>query len=371
MFQSVAWPPLGEGPWRLPVLARAHDVPDRCDAAIVGAGVTGLSCALTLAQAGIEVVVLDRSFGEGAACRSGGIIVGDTLVGPAPGFEGCELALRDWVRAHDVACHLEWTGCDELERDPAAEATSSSLARQATHGSSIGWFDSGRMRVSSTIEGGMLDPAALVGAIAQMALAGGARICDGVFVQDISRHGRGVRLTTNARSLVADRVLVATDATMRSTNHDRWPQRRLTVALETEPVGDDLARAIGWSARRPFYTNDLPLLWGRPMESGGMLLGRELIDWHVGTADDDVRGEIRAAGIRLTERLRRLHPALSNLGVRRVWAGPIARDESGVPTIQPDPAIDGVFWAGGYGGHGLAQAFRLGTDAARLLMTRA
>src|SRR5437899_8429850 len=49
--------------------------PKSCDVAIVGAGYTGLSAALTLARAGRSVVVLDAAApGWGASSRSGGMI---------------------------------------------------------------------------------------------------------------------------------------------------------------------------------------------------------------------------------------------------------------------------------------------------------
>src|SRR5258707_12337319 len=50
-------------------------LPSRCDVAIIGAGYTGLSAALTLARAGRSVVVLDTDApGWGASSRSGGMI---------------------------------------------------------------------------------------------------------------------------------------------------------------------------------------------------------------------------------------------------------------------------------------------------------
>ena len=36
----------------------------------------------------------------------------------------------------------------------------------------------------------------------------------------------------------------------------------------------------------------------------------------------------------------------------------------GAPTLVEDPSLGEVVWAGGYGGHGLAQAFVLGRAAA-------
>jgi glycine/D-amino acid oxidase-like deaminating enzyme len=73
---------------------------------------------------------------------------------------------------------------------------------------------------------------------------------------------------------------------------------------------------------------------------------------------------IHAAGLRLAARIRGLHPAFADLDVASVWAGPIARTNAGVPAIAADASHARLVWAGGYGGHGLAQAFRVGSRAA-------
>jgi glycine/D-amino acid oxidase-like deaminating enzyme len=54
--------------------------------------------------------------------------------------------------------------------------------------------------------------------------------------------------------------------------------------------------------------------------------------------------------------------------LKRAWAGPIARSAAGIPGLADDPRLRGVLWAGGYGGHGLAAAFRLGGRAAHRLL---
>ena len=61
-----------------PVSVAAQPVAPSCDVAIVGAGYTGLSAAITLARAGRQVQVFDKMrAGEGASSRNGGIASGN------------------------------------------------------------------------------------------------------------------------------------------------------------------------------------------------------------------------------------------------------------------------------------------------------
>ncbi len=339
---------LGQPPWAPPRVPPAGPLPPSCDVLIAGAGVTGLRTALAFAATGSHVVVVDREFGGGATPRSGGIIVGDTLVGPAPGFEGCDADLRAWVAAHAPECDLRSIGCWELER--GADAPPGAL----------GWQDAGHVRVTGTVDGGTIDPAALVGALARVAAEQGVQFAFGVSVDDCHNSAKGFVAQCGDREVRSSAVVMCVDATARPTDApDPWPQRLLTIALETDVVTNGTAAAIGWSDRRPFYTNELPLLWGRSLADGAMIAGRELVSIE-NDRPADLPAAIAAAGARLTARIRGLHPALATLGVRRIWAGPIARDARGVPAIVADPNVPGVWWVGGYGGHGLAQAFRLG-----------
>jgi len=354
---SVAWTLFSNGPWAAPALPELTTVlPPRAEYAVIGAGVTGLSCALALAQAGRRVVVLERAFGQGAACRSGGIVVGDTLVGPAPGFDGCEFALRDWALQHAVAGGVDWSGCIELARDTR-------LAPKP-----IDWDDQGHLRVSRAVSGGTLDPSALVERLAARTVVCGASFVNGAEVNRLSNEGNAIAVETATGRMMADRVLFAADATAIDRQFDPWPVRFVTVAIEIEPPTGDQLDAIGWRDRRPFYTNDLPLLWGRVIPGGGVLIGRELIDLETigpGTIEHAVAG----ARDRLLARARGLHAAFASVELKRAWAGPIARSRAGVPNLADDSRVRGVLWAGGYGGHGLAAAFRLGGLAAHRLLS--
>ncbi|MBV8046465.1 MAG: FAD-binding oxidoreductase [Paludibacterium sp.] len=102
-----------------PVLEGAH----QCDVCIIGAGYTGLSAALALAEAGLSVIVLESArVGFGASGRNGGQIVNSysrdldvierryghdkaTAMG-ALAFEGGRI-IRERVAKYGIACDLK------------------------------------------------------------------------------------------------------------------------------------------------------------------------------------------------------------------------------------------------------------------------
>src|SRR5262249_60624132 len=58
------------------------DVPRTARVVIVGAGYAGLSCAIELAQSGVEACVLESAeLGAGASTRSGGAVSGGVNIG--------------------------------------------------------------------------------------------------------------------------------------------------------------------------------------------------------------------------------------------------------------------------------------------------
>jgi len=145
---------------------------------------------------------------------------------------------------------------------------------------------------------------------------------------------------------------------------DPWPQRVMTIALHTDPLEPADLESLGLAAHLAFYTVDVPLLWGRVMPDHSLLIGRETQPFpEIGHLENAADGLLRA-GARLSFRVRALHPVLSEINVRAIWTGPIARTVAGHPVTIADPLVPNLWWAGGYGGQGIAQAFRLGQRAA-------
>ena len=135
LFPPLEPPSVGAPPWDpLPPLPPAVP-PSACDIVIVGAGITGLSAAAACAVAGRHVVVLERAFGTGATARSGGVVLGETVEGPDPEFDGCEDVLHQWIQESGADCDLRWRGCLELARDARLSSTPDRLARSRSRSS--------------------------------------------------------------------------------------------------------------------------------------------------------------------------------------------------------------------------------------------
>lgn len=354
----VPFDDLGCPPWARPMVEAHTLVPSGCAVVVVGAGLTGLAAAWFLARRVPDLVVLEHRFGQGTTARSGGILIGGTASGPTAAFEGCELELRDWIVTHRLECELEWSGCMELARDQSLPPTP------------IDWRDAGQVRLARVVPGGTVNPARLLQGLAGLVTAAGVAIVNAATVCRIERGVRGPRLITRQGPVATRQTIMAVDATAWIAPGDPYPNRKITVALETERLDPEEMRVIGLADRQPFYTRDLPLLWGRPTPDGTLIFGRKTIPFARGMPALDLKTALAAAGEVLLRRVRALHPVLREVRAQRVWGGPIASPAHGGPSLVSDAAVEGLYWAGGYDGHGLAQAFRLGRIIADALGAR-
>lgn len=213
--------------------------PARAEVAIVGAGYTGLSAALTLAEAGVRAVVLEAvQPGFGGAGRNVGLVnagmwvmpeavlaglgpvYGErvlTLLGNAP----AEVFAR--VARHSIACEANPVGTLHCANDARGLAELRERERQwLARGAPVrllGRDEACAMIGSTAYHGALLDlragtiqPLAYARGLAVAAQAAGAVIHGQSPVQAIDRDGAGWRLTTPEGSLTAKWVIMAGDA---------------------------------------------------------------------------------------------------------------------------------------------------------------
>jgi len=354
--------PWGEPVWSCPIPVTPHPLPDgmRVDVALVGAGFTGLAAAHYLLQRtpGLRLAVFEsKDVGAGASGRTGGLVLEDTAEGPLPGVDHCIATLQELVSTQGIACDLHVSGCWEIGR------------HRAHRDSPIHWADHGTLEVVNFIPGGAFDPRKFLAGLAAVVEHGGGQIFEHAPLTglEVDTPG-GVQLTVGGKTVFAERVVFGTNAFCLPLLHLEDQAGGVhTIALATEPLSDSAFEALGWATRTPFYTLDLPYLWGRVTVDGCLVIGAGL----VGRGDvENARvdsAEARSLFEGLERRIRGLHPVLHGLRITHRWMGPICFTNNHKPIIT---SLDGdrrVLVATGYSGHGVALSARVGKLLAGVL----
>ncbi len=351
--------------WQVDFTPQPHPWPTRADAVVVGGGLAGLSAAVWLRtmQPRWEVVLLEADrLGAGASGRTGGIVLPETAAGDLPGLGDVLAGFVEIVGPLEIDCDLFLTGAYEIGR-------SGGLVD-----SPIVWTDAGTLRVVREIPGGTVDPGKLIRGLARAAESMGVALFEQVPVLEAELSASGARLHTARGQLEAARLVLATNAeSLHLSGLTDAYRRTFTLAVATAPLAEDQVRAVGLGERKPFYTIDLPYLWGRMTTDNRLVVGSGLVD----CPDDEAlhaldltRGEVAVRVEQLESRLHGLHPALEEVVVTHRWGGPMLFRASQVPVLSRHPACDAAVVLNGLGGHGVALAVYLGRWAAEILAGR-
>jgi glycine/D-amino acid oxidase-like deaminating enzyme len=388
--------PWGVPPWTVDFRPAPRPLPDHVDFAIVGGGFTGLSAAAWLRRFAPErsVLVLESaSLGDGASGRTGGMALAETAAGKLPGLGDVLAGYKEILRAFRIDARLTLPGVWELSRSAPATSGSGPVGKH----SPILWSDSGELKVVRRVPGGTVDPGKVVAGLARAAENAGAQIVEHAEVRALDFSNplrlhvrRNLRGRIHQKEIRAEQVLLATSAfSLELSGLLATTEPKLTFALATAPLSAAQLKAIGLSSRRPFYTLDFPYLWGRLLESNGVIFGSGLVPGpiaeplRVPTAAPsiendvhdlhryDVRGGEAAERLRwLENRVHHLHPALASVRITHRWGGPILFTEEMLPIFRRHPRSKQVMVLAGYNGHGVALSVYLGKWAAEALLAR-
>ena len=355
------------------------------DVAIVGAGYTGLSAARSLAKAGASVVVLEREHvGAGASSRNGGQVLTGMKLDPATlvdrygerrARELFDISLESIARLEAIIVE-EAISCDYVRTGHLQAAWKPShfehfrveqalLARVFDHRVDLVPPGSQQSELGSTRyhgllvdeRSGALNPAAYVHGLALAACRAGAEIASGTAADDAKRRGNRWTITTARGEIDARDVLLATDTYTGPAS--RVLRRRMvpigSYVIATEPLPEAVSLKLLPRGRMAFdsknflyyfrLTADLRLLFGGRAE-------------FTQPNPDTIR---RAAEV-LRRGMVGVFPELADTRVDYAWAGTVAFSRDQMPRAG---RLDGMYYAGGYCGHGIAMATCLGELIAR------
>jgi glycine/D-amino acid oxidase-like deaminating enzyme len=330
------------------------------DLAVVGAGFTGLATAHYMLQCfpTLHAAVFEaQQVGAGASGRTGGLVLEDTAEGPLPGVEDCVATLHELVTSQHIPCDLHVGGCWEIGR------------RGGDPSSPIRWADHGTLQVVNYIPGGAFDPRKFLAGLAAIIQRAGGHIFEGAPISGMDLESRqGVRLEIGGKTVVAKQVVFATNAfCLPLLGLQDCAGGVHTIAIATEPLTDADLDAIGWGSRTPFYTLDLPYLWGRVTADGRAVIGAGLVGRH----DVENARVDSAEAMQLYDGLERrflaLHPALHHVRITHRWMGPLCFTNDNKPIIANLDGNGRVLVATGYRGHGVALSVRVGKLLAGVL----
>ncbi|MBC8037490.1 MAG: FAD-binding oxidoreductase [Rhizobiales bacterium] len=351
-----------------PALAGAVET----DVCIVGAGYTGLSAALELAEAGYRVLVLEtRTVGYGASGRNGGqVCTGfssgqgkiEAQLGKADARKCFELAeeskalLKDRIERHAIDCDLRWgylhvipkaRQMDDLQawKDEydALGYTGTSVLTKAQLEEKLGT----RVYHGALHDGGEghFNPLSYCFGLARAAVAAGATIHEHSQVMEIDTQRTPMARTANG-TVQAKFMIIAGNAYLGRTVPKLYG-RVMPVAsyiIATEPLGENRARALIRDGEAVANTNFI-VDYFRLTGDTRMLFG--------GRASYSTL-EPRNLGAYMRPRMTAVFPQLRDTKIDYAWGGYIAITANRIPDcgrLSPN-----VFYAHGYSGQGVALA---------------
>ena len=351
----------GNPPWTIDFNSSARALPSEVDFAIVGGGFSGLSAAARLRQVKPDkttAVFEADCVGAGSSGHTGGMTLAESAAGDLPGLGDVLKGFAEIQHELGIECDFDLPGVWELGR------------KKVKKDSPISWNDSGTLGVVNDVPGGSVDPGKLVSGLAQAAHRSGAVIFENARVKGIS-YEQPLELQVSGKRVRASKVLIATNAeSLELSDLSGGAEPKFTLALATAPLTDAQLRDVGLSTHKPFYTVDMPYLWGRPLHGNQLIFGSGLVHlehWselrNLNIASGEAAGLMRL----LESRVHSLHPAFENIEFTNRWGGPILIADEMTPVFKRHLKSKNIIALGGYSGHGVALSVYLGRWAADVL----
>ncbi len=361
--------------------------PAQADVVVIGAGITGLSAARRIADLGRSVVVVDsREIGSGASAINGGqLTIG--LKAPMPKVQkrlGKRKAGQLWQTVLDgvdmvgaiaddegVDIGFRRSGALSLGLLPAqiehVKSTADFLHENYGLESRILLGDEIRSEIGSdqftvalvTEIDGLVDPAKYTYCLALGVARRGGTIVEHCEVTNLSESGTGYLVTSSQGSIRATDVLMATNG---YTPKGLVPSVRRQVVpigsyiVATAPLPQETAERI-LPNNRANWTKKRFLNYFRLSDDNRLIFG--------GRPNLSPNLDLREVAGGMRKVISTFFPELSDVEITHVWGGTLGATFDLLPHVGRTDG--GIWYAVGYGGHGVAMATQVGNDVGGLI----
>jgi len=358
------------------------DVPKAARVAIVGGGYAGLNAAIELNRLGLDSIVLDAEDpGFGASTRNGGMVSGGVAVGKRyTGVNTPEERKRFYTDAadsfslieriiEDNKIDCEWTKSGRFggawtprhyaglvnKLGPLNEFADSGaylLPRERQRDEIASDYYYGGMVISRAAH---LHPAKYYKGLLDIARGKGIAVCGKAPVTAIEQAGTGWRVVTSRGTVAAGDVVIATNGYTGAVT--RKLRRRVvpvgSYIIATEEMPEDLAHSLMPHNKSIYDTRRVLTYYRMSGDRRRLIFG--------GRAKFSLSDPVDTAPVLYAHMLDRF-PQLNGVKITHAWTGNVAFTFDEVPHMG---RMDGLYYALGCNGSGVAMMTYLGTQVAR------
>ncbi len=355
-------------------------LPAKADVVVIGGGYTGLSAALQLAKHGARVTLLEReSLGWGASSRNGGMVLPGLKHGAgellksfgktrarelyAASVKSIE-CVETIIAEEKIECDYARCGSFDAAFKPAhfeqLKQSQEILAREFDHPTRLVPKADLRSELGTDFyHGGLVDersgglhPAKYVNGLAAAAVRAGADLHDATPALGIEKNSGGFTVETGRGQIQARDVFAATNGYTGGLTPTL--QRRIipigSYIIATEPLDSELARRLIPNNRMIFDTKNF-LYYFRLSPDNRLVFGGRAA-FSPATPDT-----VRESAEILQRGMIEIFPDLANTPTAYAWGGTLGFAFDIYPHAGQ---MDGLYYAMGYAGHGVAMATYLG-----------